>query len=111
MHTSGIRRRSDLDKDTGTPNVVDEHPLIRCSPTILGGHAHLKRNEVTVERVLEALLRERRAGPLPIDRTQAITDEEVRAAIRYLIAVFMDLSKLYAELERRRALVLKTGRK
>lgn len=103
MHTKGLPRRSraDLEADIGKPDAIDEHPLIRCTPTLMGGHAHLKRNDIVVERVLEALLRERRPGPLVVGtRSDTITDDEAKAVVRYAVAIFGNISKLYAELDR-----------
>lgn len=103
MHTKSLTdRQRQIEQNLGKPDIVDEHPLMRCTPTVLGGHAHIKRNEITVERVLLALLRERPSGPLRVGpRTVTVTEEEVQATITYAVAIFNDISRLYAELDNR----------
>lgn len=98
-------KRERLNNDIGTRDVVDNHPLVTCAPHLLAGHAHLKGTRVTLERVLAALLSERRPGPLTLPNGVAVTDEQVRACLRYSIDIFDNISKLYAELGRLRAVV------
>lgn len=102
-----VRRRADLNAYTGKPDIVDEHPLVTCAPHIMSGHAHLKTSKVTVERVLLALLHERDPEPLVMTTGLKLSDEEVRAAVRYAVDIFENISKLYAELGRLRAMVPK----
>jgi len=101
------RPRAELDAYTGRPDLSDEHPLVTCAPHLLGGHAHLKANKVTIERVLLALLHERPEGPLAMTDGLKLNDVEVRAAVRYAVAIFDNISKLYAELGRLRAMLPK----
>lgn len=104
MSTKPTKREA-LDANIGRHDEVDDHPLISCAPHILNGHAHLKNRQVRVERVLGGVLRERKPGPLAIGRLKngtalTVTDEEVRASLRYVIDVVDNLSHLYAELDR-----------
>jgi uncharacterized protein (DUF433 family) len=100
------RPRAELDSYTGKPDVTDEHPLITCAPHVLGGHAHLKASKTTVERVLLAELRHVE-GPITLSSGLKLTEEERRAVYRYAIAIFQNLSKLYAELGRLQAMLPK----
>lgn len=101
MHTKSLSfRHREIEQNVRKVDPVDEHPLMRCAPNILGGHAHIKRNEVTVERVLLALLRERKPGPLRVGpRGVTVTNEEVEATVIYTNAIFNDISRMYAVLE------------
>jgi len=98
--------RAELNAYTGKPDVTDEHPLITCAPHVLGGHAHLKATKTTVERVLQAELR-RIEGPLTMTSGLKLSEEDRRAVMRYAIAIFENISKLYAELGRLQAMLPK----
>lgn len=103
------RTHADLDADTGKPDMSEQHPLITCTPSVMEGHAHLKDSKVTVERVLQAELREIK-GPIALASGCIISETQRRAVLRFSIAVIEDVSKLYAELDRRTALTSKTTR-
>jgi hypothetical protein len=100
------RPRAELNAYTGRKDVTDEHPLIACAPHVMGGHAHLKASKTTVERVLLAELR-LISGPLTLSSGLLVTEEERVAVKRYEIAIFENLSKLYAELGRLQAMLPK----
>jgi uncharacterized protein (DUF433 family) len=96
------RRKADLDTDIGRRTIPDDHPLITCAPHIMHGHAHLKGKQITIERVLEALMTNRAPGDLRLSPTVVVTDAEVRACLGYAHDIFANISKLYAELGRLR---------
>lgn len=107
---------AEIEAQTGAPDMNDKHPLIDCAPHLEEGHAHLKRNCVRVERVLSALMHERRPGPLALDPLKSgdavrITDAEVRAVLSFSIDTFVKLSALYAELGRLKELYESSGRR
>lgn len=104
------RPRAELNAYTGRPDITDEHPLITCAPHILGGHAHLKASKTTIEQALHGELR-RINGPLTLPSGLKLTEEEREAAYRYAIAIFENLSKLYAELGRLQAMLPKEDKR
>jgi uncharacterized protein (DUF433 family) len=106
MNAKKPRPRTDLNADTGKPDIIEEHPLITCTPYVMEGHAHLKINRVTVERVLLAELQHVR-GPLALASGETLTEAQRQAVFRYTVAVMADISKLYAELGRLREMVQK----
>jgi hypothetical protein len=101
------RKKADIDADIGKPDDADLHPLIACAPHVLGGHAHLKSSKVRVERVVAALMRERDEligpdKPLRLEHGGVIPAHHVRAVSVYVVDIFDNISKLYAELGRRK---------
>lgn len=101
--------RAERDSDIGRPDEADQHPLICCAPHILHGHAHLKDRQVVIERVLLALMKERKSAPLALEPTKhgaavTVSDAEVKAVYRYSVEVFQKISHLYAELDRMKKL-------
>lgn len=102
------RTRAELDAYTGKGGDTDDHPLITCAPHVLGGHAHLKANKTTVERVLLAEL-QRVEGPLRMSSGLVLSEEERRACLLYAVAIFENLSKLYAQLQQAQDIAKRFG--
>jgi hypothetical protein len=90
------RTRAELNAYTGKGGDADDHPLITCTPHILGGHAHLKANKTTVERVFLAEA-QRIEGPLRMSSGLVLTEDERRACLMYAVALFEILPKLHAQ--------------
>ncbi len=100
-HTTHV----ELKQNTGKPDINDKHPLITCAPHLMGGHAHLKSNKVTVEQVLRALARERGEAPLVLHSGLKLPGDDVQAVLAYGIDVFEHLSRMFAELDRLRRMI------
>jgi uncharacterized protein (DUF433 family) len=104
-------KQAELEENTGAPDLVDLHPLITCAPHIMDGHAHLKQKQVTVERILIALMLERGRRDLRLANGMIISGAEVAATYKYSIDIFDNISKLYAEIGRLREMFAGEPRK
>lgn len=107
--TQGKPPRRAPDDYTGKPSMEEEHPLITCAPHVMGGHAHLKANKTTIERVLLAELQQIR-GPIQLSSGLVLTEQERRACLLYAVDIFENLSKLYAQLRQLQEIGKRTGK-
>jgi uncharacterized protein (DUF433 family) len=67
------------------------------------GRAHVTATKVTVERILHGLMHERGHAELVLPNGEKVPSSDVRAAVRYVVDVFVNISKVYAELARLQA--------
>lgn len=96
----GHRTHTQIDSDIGRAELVDDHPLITCTPQVLEGRAHITATKVPIDHILHGLLQERGHSELTLSGGERASATEVRAAVNFAIDTFLNISRVYAELTR-----------